>query len=100
MKITLPLVAAASFALAIPALADEPRAQDAETATEQTTEEQAAPAESEQNEAAPAAIEVPAVEPVEEEERICRRIRTDMSSRRATRVCMTREEWREFNQQR
>jgi hypothetical protein len=36
----------------------------------------------------------------EEAKRICRRIRVDMSSRRGTRVCMTADEWREFNQRR
>ncbi|QIQ86179.1 hypothetical protein [Erythrobacter sp.] len=35
-----------------------------------------------------------------EDKRICRRIRTDMSSRRKTRVCLTAEEWRELNQRR
>lgn len=32
-----------------------------------------------------------------EEKRICRNIRPDMSSRRKERVCMTSEQWREFN---
>ena len=36
----------------------------------------------------------------EEDKRICRRIRTDMSSRRKTRVCLTADEWREMNQRR
>lgn len=66
-----------------------------------------------QGEASPsetvASDERPSSEPTEapttateavEEERICRRIRTDMASRRATKVCLTREEWREFNQHR
>ena len=35
-----------------------------------------------------------------EEKRICRRIRIDVSSRRATKVCKTAEEWRLFNQRR
>ena len=32
-----------------------------------------------------------------EDKRICRRISTGMGSRKKERVCMTREEWREFN---
>lgn len=101
MKTTLSLFAAASVVLAIPALADEPRTQSTEQAEEQA-EEQAneAPAQTEQTDPAPAAIEVPAIEAPEEEERICRRVRVDASSRRATRVCLTREGWREFNQRR
>lgn len=35
-----------------------------------------------------------------EEKRICRRVRLDASSRRATKVCKTSEEWRLFNQRR
>lgn len=46
----------------------------------------------------PAAIETPEVKA--EEKRICRRVKLDMSSRRATRVCKTKEEWRLFNQRR
>ena len=103
MKLTLSLLAAAGIALTVPALADEPRAPSNEPATEQAADVAAseAPADAEPAEPAPApaAIEVPAIEPVEEE-RICRRIRTDASSRRATRVCLTREGWREFNQRR
>ena len=101
MKFILPLIAAAGVALSVPAIADEPRAQTENEASEQTSqnaeaapEAQAAPA------PAPAPIEVPAIEAPEEEERICRRVRTDASSRRATRVCLTREGWRQFNQRR
>ncbi|MEO9463108.1 MAG: hypothetical protein ABJ242_10260 [Marinomonas sp.] len=32
------------------------------------------------------------------EKRICRRIRTDASSRRKTKICMTSAEWRAANQ--
>ena len=32
-----------------------------------------------------------------EDKRICRRITAGMGSRRKEKVCMTREEWREFN---
>ncbi len=35
-----------------------------------------------------------------EDKRICRRVRLDASSRRGTKVCKTKEEWREFNQRR
>ena len=35
-----------------------------------------------------------------EEKRICRRVRLDASSRRGTKVCKTKEEWRVFNQRR
>ena len=57
----------------------------------------------------PASQEQSAVAPANEEEaeqpkakekaekRICRRIRLDASSRRATRVCRTKEEWRQYN---
>ena len=45
--------------------------------------------------------EEPKTEQVQEEKaedkRICRRINTGMGSRRKERVCMTRDEWREFN---
>lgn len=32
-----------------------------------------------------------------EPKKICRRIATDMNSRRTSRVCKTKEQWREFN---
>lgn len=35
-----------------------------------------------------------------EEERVCRSVKLDMSSRRKTKVCKTADEWREFNQRR
>jgi len=35
-----------------------------------------------------------------EEKRICRRVRLDASSRRGTKVCKTKDEWRDFNQRR
>lgn len=74
------------------------------------------PAEATQSEAtaseAPASetvIEVPPITPVESgdetaeeqqseaEERICRRVALETSSRRKTRVCLTRQGWRELN---
>ncbi|MEL6528668.1 MAG: hypothetical protein AAGK01_05490 [Pseudomonadota bacterium] len=41
-----------------------------------------------------------AEKPKAEEKRICRRVRLDASSRRGTKVCKTKDEWREFNQRR
>ncbi|MEP0191094.1 MAG: hypothetical protein ABJP70_10750 [Erythrobacter sp.] len=38
--------------------------------------------------------------PEAKEKTICRRVRLDASSRRATKVCKTSEEWRKFNQRR
>lgn len=32
-----------------------------------------------------------------EEKRICRRIRADASSRRKTKLCLTSDEWRQYN---
>lgn len=32
------------------------------------------------------------------EKKICRHVSTDMSSRRKERLCLTAEEWRQFNQ--
>lgn len=32
-----------------------------------------------------------------QDKRICRSIRIDMGSRRKERVCLTKEQWREFN---
>ena len=53
---------------------------------------------------APTNAEAPAADAsapaAKEEKRICRRVKLDMSSRRATKVCKTSDEWREFNQQR
>ncbi|MEM9312401.1 MAG: hypothetical protein AAGA34_13245 [Pseudomonadota bacterium] len=37
------------------------------------------------------------VEEAAEEKRICKRIAADMSSRRRTKVCLTRDEWKTFN---
>jgi len=54
-----------------------------------------------QAEPAQPAAEEPQTEQTEEqqteEKRICRRINTGMGSRKKERVCMTREQWREFN---
>ncbi len=33
----------------------------------------------------------------EEDKRICRRVRADASSRRKTKVCLTTDEWRKYN---
>jgi hypothetical protein len=118
MKSTLSrIAAAASFAFAAPLLAVSALANDgAQESTEQTASEQAEASAQESaadtapaapvTVAAPAAPEpepaetpVAAQEPVEEE-RICRSIRVDMSSRRKTRVCLTEEGWRNLNQQR
>lgn len=86
MKITLPrLAATASVFLAMPALADEPETKSSETEQQATTEKEAA---------------APAIPEAKEEKRICRRVKLDISSRRATKVCKTKEEWREFNQRR
>ena len=41
-----------------------------------------------------------AKKPETRDKRICRRVRLDASSRRATKVCKTSEEWRQFNQRR
>ncbi len=55
------------------------------TVTNPAVSDEAATKEAEKNEAA--------------EKRICKQIATDMSSRRRTRVCKTREEWRVFDRQ-
>ena len=92
MKITFSRAAAllAAPVLTVSAIAAEPaEQQDADQSEEQT---EAAEEKSEDS-----AIVIPEVK---EEKRICRRISTDMSSRRKERVCMTKEEWREFNQRR
>lgn len=76
---------AACALLAAPALsAADPQEEKAEAAAGQ---EETAP-------------EADAKTEAEEDKRICRRIRTDMSSRRKTRVCLTADEWREMNQRR
>ncbi len=109
------IAAAASFAFAAPLLAVSALANDgAQESTEQTASEQAGASAQESAAdtapAAPATVDTPAApEPAEtpvaaqepvEEERICRSIRVDMSSRRKTRVCLTEEGWRNLNQQR
>lgn len=73
--------------LAVSAIAAEPE----DETTDEATQEQA----EEAREAAP--IVIPEVK---DEKRICRRVKLDMSSRRATKVCKTADEWREFNQRR
>ena len=92
MKFTLPLAAAAASLVLV---ASATAAQDADDRKAETSEGASAP------------IVIPPItapdsderaeEEAKEEKRICRRIRLDMSSRRAERVCKTREEWREFN---
>ena len=44
-----------------------------------------------QQEAAPAKAEVPVIE-----KQVCKNIRTDMSSRRTERLCMTKKEWSDY----
>ncbi|EAQ30077.1 hypothetical protein NAP1_04855 [Erythrobacter sp. NAP1] len=100
MKLTLPL-AAAALVFAVSASADEPAQETAPSVTETQVEQQESdpaeePAQATQAEAA--APEAPQVdEEPEEAERICRRVRLDAASRRPTRVCMTKAEWRRFN---
>lgn len=90
MKLTLSRAAAPLVLfVAIPAFAAQPE-------VEPKSKETSAAAEPEEKGEA-----VPAAEPTaKEEKRICRRVKTDMSSRRATKVCKTKDEWREFNQRR
>lgn len=78
-----PLFAASAFAA-------QPEPQAGEATAEPEAEKSA-------QEGKDAAIVVPEVK---EEKRICRRIATDMSSRRKERVCLTKEDWRELNQRR
>ena len=79
----LPLVALAPIAaiLSVPAIADDKTAPkiDEVAAESAKTEEKAEE---------------------KKDERICRYIRTDTSSRRKTKVCMTADQWRENNQAR
>lgn len=82
-----------AFLIAVPAMADTPESKPApqENAVEVAKDEGETAAEEKQPAAAPVAVE---------EERICRRVKLDMTSRRATKVCKTADEWREFNQRR
>lgn len=109
MKLSLALgVATLSVVLVSPALAGDPAQENATPAVEEaqpqpTTE--AMPSATDDMpqpmpEAMPAEEPAAADEPEEAEERICRRVRLDAASRRGTRVCLTREGWREFNQRR
>jgi len=70
MRFIAPAMLAVAALVSAPTLAGEPKQETAE------------PAEKEQ---------------AREVKKICRRI-TSMGSRRSERVCMTKEEWREFNQ--
>lgn len=54
--------------------------------------------------AEPESEPAPAIEKAEEaekveEKKICKRIAADAASRRRTKVCRTREEWKNFNKQ-
>lgn len=91
MKFALSCAAApVALLFAIPAIAGEPEEETkSETAQEEAAKDKADEA---------AAIVIPEVKA--EEKRICRRVKLDMSSRRATKVCKTKDEWREFNQRR
>ena len=91
MRLAIPFALIAAPALAISAIASEP-----ESGPTETTESEEA---SKAIEAEDAPQESKVTKTVEEE-RICRRIRVDMSSRRKEKVCMTAEEWRAFNQRR
>ena len=73
MRFALPSLALA--ALAVPAIATEPQDKEGDKKAEA------------QPEAAPA-----------KDEKICRYIRMDASSRRKEKVCLTKEGWIEFNQ--
>jgi len=81
---------AACALLAVPALAAAQSAVEPEAEAQSGEEVAAEPGKAEPETNARA----------KEAKRICRRIRTDMSSRRAKRVCLTADEWREFNQRR
>ena len=72
MKFVAVAVTLASLTLSAPLLADKPKDDAQETSTESSEE-------------------------AEKPKKICRAIRTDASSRRKERVCLTREQWREFN---
>lgn len=86
------LMAAPAFSVAT--LASEP--EEKRTVDAQAEENEAEAQDKVEGESA--VIETPEVKA--EEKRICRRVKLDMSSRRATRVCKTKEEWRLFNQRR
>ena len=70
MRLFAPLLVVISLAVVAPATATEPE-ETSKTKTEKV--EKAEP------------------------KKICRRIASDMNSRRTVRVCKTKEEWREFN---
>lgn len=86
------LLAAPLFSVA--SLANDPDGKPADEAKAEQTEPEAEAGSGKE----PIAVDTPEVKV--EEKRICRRIRIDASSRRATRVCKTKEEWRLFNQRR
>ena len=73
MKFVSLALAIAGVAIAAPVLSQNPGKQS-EPRSEEASEEEA-----------------------EQPAKICRSIRTDPSSRRKQRVCMTRDQWREFN---
>lgn len=92
------ILAAAPLAVLVltPALAHDDKAPEAAT-SQQATDAEPKPAEKATKVPAQSAPEVAAPE-AKEEKRICRRIRTDASSRRKSKVCMTADQWREANQ--
>lgn len=101
MKIGLALAAVLLPAplLSVSAMDNEPEAKDAAKAESEQEALQSTDADANR----PTEATTPAVETKEskaEEKRICRRVRLDASSRRATKVCKTKEEWRLFNQRR
>ena len=73
MRFTLPVLALAAFS--VPAIATEP--QDKDSAKKAEAQPEAAPA---------------------KDDKICRYIRMDASSRRKEKVCLTKEGWVDFNQ--
>ncbi|WP_108790885.1 hypothetical protein [Erythrobacter sp. Alg231-14] len=117
MKLTLTRIAAITpIAFAAPLLAVSAFANEPQENTQGDAAAAEAPATAPATDApattqSSGAIEIPPVTPVapaepaaaqeaEEEERICRRIRLDMSSRRKSRVCLTEQGWRDLNNQR
>ncbi len=95
MRLSSALLLLSAPLLSVAAMAEAPREEREEGAPVSSTEK-----------SEPAGAEIPAKasEEVEKEakepKRICRRVKLDMSSRRATKVCKTADEWREFNQRR
>ncbi|MFL0356718.1 hypothetical protein ACI5KX_09575 [Erythrobacter sp. GH1-10] len=97
MKSTLSLIAApAALFVAAPLFAASALSPDPQDETSQeTAQDQTDEAKDEKDASASVMPEVKA-----EEERTCRYVKLDMSSRRKSKVCKTADEWREFNQRR